>query len=207
MDDQIPAQETGFRTNIVSFDVIGVFVDSYRPYFSYAGGTNGAASIEMEQNKVGEPGSTWDGLATKGPWNAVTAPDPGSRPVAVPTHNSIVNPVWSYYVPAGNVARLIIALENIEYEESFDGGVTFDSTIKEIDGIKYLTVDSYVVPSLHPTNTITQMLRGYIYQISAAQMTFNTSHLWDTPNPVNVTLTVTVDIQNWILASTNVNLR
>jgi hypothetical protein len=203
--DYIDPTNANNVTRITGFDVIGVFVDSYAPNFTYIGGAFGTL-VEINQQKIADPAFTpaWTGLQDRNIWTAAGAPLVAA-PAPIVGPPAISSPVWSYYVPAGNVSRLIIALDNVTFEESTDGGITWVTTTPQTlyTGIQYLTVGAYIVPSLDPVNPITNMLRGYIYQIAADQMVFSTNNLHETPNPTDVNLTVNVTVQNWVLASSN----
>jgi hypothetical protein len=188
-----PAVPTGNQTRITGFDVIGVFVDAYAPNFTYTGGSQGTL-VNINQTQVGTPGAAWTGIQDIGTWTAT-----GTPTVAGPGTGQ----VWGYNVPAAQLSRLVIAVDNVTFEVSSDNGATWtDATCTNYNGIHYITVGGYNVPSLG-TNPVTELLRGYIYTISAEGMTFNTGNLHPTPNPVEVGLTVNVTIQNWILAPSN----
>jgi hypothetical protein len=198
MDNATPAVPTGNQTRITGFDVIGVFVDSYAPNFTYTGESNGTL-IEINQQKIADPAFTpaWGGVQDRSTWTAA-----GSPLVAAPASPS----VWAYNLPATDLPRLIIAVQNVAFDVSADNGATWTTaTGTNYTGIQYITVGGYnvTVPPAVTPSLATALNRGVIYQISANDMTFTTDNLHGTPNPVEVNLTVNVTVQNWVLAPTN----
>ncbi|MCL2561381.1 MAG: hypothetical protein FWE10_03545 [Rikenellaceae bacterium] len=170
------------QTQITNFDVIGVYVDSYYPNFTYGGGGSGTL---FQINQAAPSG----GIGDTGTWPAVGTP---------PTMTTGPNPsIWGYNVAAGSLPRLVIALTTIEYEVSTDGGSTWTpGTDITSTGTYYLTVGGYSNAGL------TSFERGNIYQITAANMTFSTDNLHTTPNPTEIDLTITVTVLPWVLVNT-----
>jgi hypothetical protein len=198
---------TGNETRITGFDVIGVFVDSYYPNFTYTGGGQGTL-VEMNQMQVASPtlDPAWVGIQDKPTPPATAWTATGTPLVAIPETGM----VWGYNIPATQLSRLIIAVENIAFEVSPDSGVSWtDATDTNYTGIQYITVGGYNVtipPATTPVRA-TDLKRGHIYQIAADGLVFNTSNLHATPNPTAVNLVVNVTIQNWILAQTTTELQ
>lgn len=184
---------TGNQTRITGFDVIGVFLDSYFPNFTYVGGGQGTL-VEINQTQVANPAlvPTWPGIQDRSTWTAS-----GTPLVVTPGTGQ----VWAYNVPATQLSRLVIAVDNVTYEASTDGGTGWaPGTSGNYAGIQYITVGGLNVTLGGNTALATQLDRGVIYQIPASGLVFNTSNLHPNPNPVDVDLTVNVTIQNWILA-------
>jgi hypothetical protein len=187
------------RTRITGFDVIGVFLDSYFPNFTYTGGGQGDL-IEIGTTEVANPAVTpaWTGIQDRPTLPATAWTASGTPPVAIPGTGQ----VWGYNVPATQLSRLVIAVENVTYDISTDGATTWTAATGNYMGIQYLTVGGFNVTIAGNTALATQLDRGYIYQIPAGGLIFTTNNLHSNPNPVDVDLTVNVTIQNWILAPT-----
>lgn len=168
------------KSNILSFKVTGVYVDSYKPYFTY-GGTGGEEQFEQNQSIF------YNGInfyKDEGEWTA-----DGTPMVAMPADGT----VWAYNVAAGGLPRLIIRLTGITYEKS---GQTVDMS----NNTYFLTITGYQGMSTSAFE------RGKIYRIGGSAngedngITFDDEDLSDTPNQKDVNLTVRVKISEWEMA-------
>lgn len=159
---------------ITGFDVTGVYVDEYYENFTYAGKAAGNKWMQNQSTvftgNIGDKG-TWTATDVNDVWIA----DTGSTNV------------WAYNVASGGavIPRLIIELKNIKYTPK-------GSVEEPIVGTYYLTVTSY--------SGVTTFERGKIYRIGTIgknDFTFSKDDLGITPNPTNVELVVTVEIDEW----------
>jgi hypothetical protein len=186
-----PAVATGNQTRISGFDVLGIFVDSYYPTFTYTG--SGSGTLVEQNQSTTVPGTTI------GDWNGWSAGFQSSP--ALPAVNAGGSNVWAYNVASGNVARLIIAVNNVTYETSDDNGGTWTTgTTSNYGGTQFITVGGYTVGA----NSVVNFVRGTIYQIS--DLEFTTNNLHSTPNPTDLNLTVNVTIAPWVLSPTTPGL-
>ncbi|MDR0334114.1 MAG: hypothetical protein LBI15_11730 [Dysgonamonadaceae bacterium] len=184
-------------TRIVGFEVLGVFLDSYFPEFTYTGGGYGTL-VEINQTEVANPAVTWTGIQDRPTAPATAWTASGTPPIAIPGAGQ----VWGYNVPATTLSPLVIAVHIVTYETSTDGGTTWVAGSGSYMGIQYITVSGFNVTIGGNTGLATQFDRGHIYQIPASGLVFTTNNLHETPNPVDVDLTVNVTIQNWTLVPT-----
>jgi hypothetical protein len=197
---------------ITGFDVTGVFVDDYRPNFTYGGGWNGTlASIASTH-----PADSWAThmrdvtLPTSGAWRSnatITAGFHTARPSATD--------VWAYQVApvtfsatatgdANSLPRLIIRLHNVQWNvitrDATDSSVTTIAMALPDNEPRYITVTGYETATGEPVRSIS---RGNIYRIgTTAGLTFGLNDITVTPNPTDVTLDVAVTIEDWKLADT-----
>ncbi len=161
-------------TNITAFNVKGVYVDNYHPSFTYAGGFAGTM-FSQDQS------ATFTGIGDAGTWAAT-----GTPLVAAPASGN----VWAHNVASGALPRFIIALDGVKYKVGSDPEVDLSGTTY------YLTVTGY--------NNLgsTVFERGKIYRIGGTNgITFGEDDLGLTPNPVDVTLTLEVTIEEWVLVT------
>ena len=153
--------------DITAFKVTGVFVDSYYPEFTYVGSGSGSPFAQGQS-------AIFNGIGDEGDWAAE------SSPLAAKPGDDVV---WAYQVAAAGVPRLIIRLEDVKYTPNSEEEI-------ELEGIYYLTVSGY--------KTITEFERGKIYRIGGADgITFTYEDLSLTANPVDITLSVEVTIEEW----------
>ena len=197
----------GFR--ITGFRVVGVFVDSHAPSFTFGGSYSGTLT-QINQNLLGSvttssfvadvnPATYTAGVWTGG-WVAA-----GTPLTARPPHVTTVGDrVWAYNVAAGAALypRLIIRLADIRFEEE-DGispGVHAPHTLG--DEFRYLTVTAINFPG-----SATRMTRGNIYRLGGtAGISFELDDLGSTPNPEDMDIAVTVEIVEWQLHDVTVDL-
>lgn len=167
--------------NIKAFTVTGVYVDSYYPSFTYGGSYSGTIFSQGQ-------GGTFSGIGDAGTWAAT-----GTPLVASPDLGLGDNELWAHNVASGGLPRFIIALTGIKYD---DGGTEVDlgNTTSY-----YLTVTGYT--------GVTAFERGKIYRIGGTNgITFDEDDLGLTPNPVDIDLTLTVSIEEWVLVTPNAEL-
>ncbi len=155
---------------IQSFNVTGVFVDSYFPSFTLDGQSSGP--IHYQAQSTNFAGSFGDGppVSTTGPWVAT-----GTAGNMVATAGAGM--VWAYHVAAADLPRFIVRLENIV------------TTGGPVAGTRYITISSY------SGQAPTRFERGRIYQVS---LPFTEAQLAMTPNPSYVTVTAQVRVVDWI---------
>ena len=186
------------RDRILGFTVAGVYVDGYFTSFNYAGVGSGA--IRAQGTSTDFTGV----LGDVGPWAANAANWATSTPASAAPPAAVPQIWWAYNVPAGTISRLIIAVTNVTYEKSTDGGATWVPGItKDPTFTYYLTVSSYVNPVGGAVWT-QDFLRGYVYQVG--NLTFNRLNLHGTPNPTDLDLEVLVSVRPWQFQALNANL-
>lgn len=180
---RIELKEVKGDTNIVSFDVKGVYVDDYYGSFTLTGREAGSIwhqsdSRDFSSNagvpypNVGEAG-TWSSTGAQGATSAVPA----------------AGQVWAYHVASASVPRFIVMLANIKYKDASGTETTF---VGNGDGVAYLTVSTY-------KNSPIQFERGKVYQVSG--LVFGRDNLATSPNPTDVTLTVTANMVDWSMVA------
>ena len=179
------------KANIKSFDVTGVYVDSYHPNFTYVGGFNGTMHSQGSSKTFTQ--ILADGMGDTGTWTATDAATSGIF-IADP-QTGANGDVWAYQVASGALPRFIIELDNISYEDASSAVVT-------LTGKHYLTVQSYT-----GLGSLT-FERGKIYRIGATNgIEFDEDDLGTTPNPTDLQLTVEVSIDEWDLVTPGANLQ
>jgi hypothetical protein len=98
---------------------------------------------------------------------------------------------------SGGVPRFIIHLTKVVWH---DDNTNADVEITTNNGDRYLTVTGYEEFNVTPAPAVTTFERGKIYTIGGEDgITFDEDDLGITPNPVDLTLTVTVDVDDWVL--------
>lgn len=90
--------------------------------------------------------------------------------------------VWAHQVVSGGLPRFIVHLSDVKYQIN-DGNV--DTAEEDL----YITIAGY--------KDITEFERGKIYKVG--NLSFTYYDLFDTPNPDNLTLTVYVTVEDWVL--------
>lgn len=167
-------------SDITAFTVTGVYVDDYYPRFTLGGGYSGTMF------SLGSTG-TYNGATfykNEGTWAAAqaTAGDPF---IAVPELSSGSGEVWAYNVAPGSLPRLIVRLSGVKYNPG-TGEVDLGTTPH------YLTMTGY-------TNLGSAAFeRGKIYRLSGSTgFQFDHDDLGLVPNPVDIDLTVQVQIDEW----------
>ena len=164
--------------NITAFTVTGVYVDSYYPSFTYGGSYSGTIFSQGQ-------GATFSGIGDEDTWAAT------GNPLAV-SPDLGDDELWAHNVASGGLPRFIIALTGVKYDDG-GGEVDLGSTPH------YLTVTGYT--------GVTAFERGKIYRIGGANgITFDEDDLGLTPNPVDVDLTLTVSIEEWVLVTPGAEL-
>lgn len=166
--------------NIKAFTVTGVYVDSYYPSFTYGGSYSGTIFSQGQ-------GGTFSGIGDADTWAAS-----GTPLVASPDLGLGDDELWAHNVASGGLPRFIIALTGVKYD---DGGGEVDLGNTPY----YLTVTGYT--------GVTAFERGKIYRIGGTNgITFDEDDLGLTPNPVDIDLTLTVSIEEWVLATPGAEL-
>ena len=192
----------GFR--ITGFRVVGVFVDSHAPSFTFGGSYSGALTQIGTNTQGGVTTSnfvadvnlaTYDAGVWTGGWEAT------GTPLTARPHETHV---WAYNVAADAVLypRLVIRLADIRFEEEdgISSGVHAQHNLG--DAFRYLTVTAINFPG-----GATRMTRGNIYRLGGEQgISFELDDLGLTPNPVDLDLAVTVEIVEWQLHDVTVDL-
>ncbi len=178
---------------VTGFTVEGVYVDNWYPSFTYGGLFSGAAFDQKQDTTF-----TLNTLKDVGIWPATSA---NSNDLVTNPFYAIskVDSVWAYNVAAGGLPRLIIKLTNVSYMVDHDK----DTNTAEIEvtdpATLYLTVTGYT----DTDGPITEFKRGRIYNIGGNTdgdgkgIVFDPDDTGLTPNPVGVTLDVTVGIKEW----------
>lgn len=164
---------------ITSFTVKGVYVDDYFDSFKMTGAEAGSQHQQ-------EQGTDFSGvMGDNAGWDSALD---GSDVIAAPTTGS----VWAYHMASAALPRFIIHLGNIKYDT--DGaGAEPEVTIS---GDRYITVSGYD----EEASGLISFERGKIYRIGADDgITFELDELGLTPNPENVTLTVNVQVIDWVV--------
>lgn len=159
--------------NIVSFDVTGVFVDSYYQSFTLDGKSSGtivnqSSSTDFTGN-IGDTG-TWSSTGAAG--SAVAVPGSGKS--------------WVYHMASDALPRLVVRVSNIVYKDS-------NNQQQTLSDVRYITVTGYNEAA------ITKFERGKIYQIASLTLSVDKAAL--TPNPSDVTLTVKATVIDWVPTS------
>jgi hypothetical protein len=165
-------------STIKAFTVSGVYIDGYYPSFTYEGGHSGTLFAQGQSTNF--TGTTGDA----GTWAAA-----GSPLIAAPASSN----VWAHNVASGGIPRFIIALTGVKYDKGA-GEVDLSGTTH------YLTVTGYTDGG----TPLSAFERGKIYRIGGTNgIEFDEEDLGLTPNPVNVTLTLKVTIDEWVLVTPN----
>ncbi len=163
------AKVTGDDGTIKEYVVTGVFVDNYRTSYTMSGkGSGDLITRDRDAETVG--------LYDVGTWEG----NEESSYEATPGGGN----VWAYHIAPGSVATLIIRLENVTAIKEGESGPEDDP----IAGTLYLTITGY-------SGFTGSFERGKIYQI--ANVAFDNSNLYDTPNPDGVIITATIEIVDW----------
>ncbi len=185
--------------DIISFTVAGVYVDEWASQFTYGGSYDGtvwaqAQSTTFATGFMGDE-TGWASNVTT-PATAATTPA-----VAAPGSGN----VWAYNVPAGNLPRLIIKLTGVTYVKDDLSTTDVVETYEEPQPL-FLTVTGYKEGS----TAITKFVRGNIYSIGGGLdgdgIVFGPEDTSFTPNPANVTLAVTVDIEEWVIVPVSADI-
>lgn len=160
--------------DITAFDVTGVYIDDYYPSFTYGGLYSGDIVSQGTS-------TTFNGIGDVGTWAA-------SGLIAAPASNK----VWAHNVASGGLPRFIIRIENVKWNPGLSSGG--GSGEVPLVGTYYLTVTGY------NNGNLTTFERGKIYRIGAVNgIEFDQDDLGLAPNPVDVTFTMNVLIEEWVL--------
>ena len=185
--------------DIISYTVAGVYVDEWASQFTYGGSYDGTVWAQA-QNTTFATGFLGDetGWASN-----VTTPATAEATPAVAAPGS--GNVWAYNVPAGNLPRLIIKLTGVTYVKDDLSTTEVVETYAEPQPL-FLTVTGYK----EGATAITKFVRGNIYSIGGGVdgngIVFGPEDTSFTPNPANVTLAVTVDIEEWAIVPVTANI-
>lgn len=180
---RIELAEVVGSSNVVSFDVTGVFVDEYYGSFTLTGAAAGAIYHQSTRTdftgNIGDAG-TWS--STGGLGTAVATPG-GTN-------------VWAYHVASSGLPRLIIRLNHIMIDNDGDGGdapVMIDLN-GDGNGIRYITVTGY-----QGDNVPANFERGKYYQIASIVLDASDEdgNIGQEPNPTDVTVTAQLQVRDW----------
>jgi hypothetical protein len=187
------------QTRILGFTVSGVYADNYFSNFNYAGIGSGAVFSQGPATTFTGIGDTGIWAASASDWAASVAPV-AAPPVAIPANR------WAYNVPAGTISRLIVAVTNVTYEVTTDGGTTWVAGASILPGnTYYLTISDYRTGLGASGIWSNDFARGTVYGID--NITFVTANLHNTPNPTDVSLTVQITVRPWSYQGLNVDLQ
>ncbi len=171
-------------TEMTSFTVTGVFLDSYYPSFTFGAGYSGDR-VDQGRNPILPATTTGD----RGTWPAERRAS--GLYAASPSDPTGTKSVWAYNVAAGSTPRLLVRLSDIKYE--------FVGTAHDLTGqTRFLTVVNYTGLS-NPA-----FERGRIYRIEA--LDFDWRKLSETPNPPGYNLSVSVEVEEWEVVSTDAEI-
>lgn len=172
--------------DITAFTVEGVYVDSYHSEFTFGAGNAGTVH---EQATSTDFTSMLGVMQDAGAW---VATDNAGSWISAPTAGDL----WAYQVASGGLPRFIIKLTGVKYME---GGNEVDSSPQAY----YLTVKGYT----NGADALSTFERGKIYKIGGTNgITFTPGDLGLTPNPVDVDLTVNVEIIEWEIVEPDAEL-
>lgn len=172
---------------VTAFNVTGVWVDAWHPEFTM-GGLNAGTIYNQFISTVFTPNTMGD----EGTWAAT---DVAGTLTAVPEANK----VWYHHVPAGGLPRLIIRVDGIKYQPT-----TGDEVDLSGDDPYYITVRSYTDGG----TPLTQFKAGHIYKVGgAAGISFKApDNIHVVPNPADIELTLTVEVQDWVIVNPDAEL-
>jgi hypothetical protein len=166
------------KSDITAFTVTGVYVDDYYPSFTLGGGYSGTKfSLGSTTAYTGDAF-----YKNEGAWAAA-----GTPLAATPEASVGSGEVWAYNVAPGSLPRLIVRLSGVKYDAG-EGEVDLGATPH------YLTMTGY--DNLGSAT----FERGKIYRLSSG-IEFDHDDLGLTPNPVDIDLTVTVAIDEWVVVT------
>ena len=191
-------------TDILGFNVIGVYVDSWAPQFAYGTPYYKGDVFAQDTHSLIEGEDTYqaDPLGEAGIWAAVAATNATGENVYQATAGTDL--VWGYDVAAGVLPRLIIVLNNVQYMSDTDGDEATAPVLYTDPATLYLTVTGYNAGAL------TAFERGHIYNIGGDTdqdgITFGPGDTHLTPNASEVTLQVNVTITEWTIEYPDANL-
>ena len=164
------ADDAGNTIN--SFDITGVYVTDFYPSYT-VGGSYGETMYDQKLSTDFSPViSCMKDEATWSSVEGIVKPDATTK-------------VWAYNTPSGNLPRLILRITNI------DG--TIGGSAADPARVYYLTITTYSKIG----NPITIFERGKVYRIS--ELKFDASKLGEVPNSNRITLSVSVDITEWVI--------
>ena len=167
-------------TDITAFTVEGVYLDGYYPSFTYGGSRDGAKFTQGSS-------TTFTGIGDRGPWTATgTSPDLTAKPTDNAATADVVEDRWAHNVAADALPMFIIHLTGVGNNAS--PSVT-------TSGDQYLTMSKYNGLGAG----VTTFERGKIYRLS--DLTFSTENLDVKPNASGLTLTATVEIDEWVVVT------
>ena len=162
---------------ITRFNVTGVYLDEYYDYFTYGGGNWGDLYTQKQSTDfsraVGDAG-TW--AATADPRRAVPAS----------------GKVWAHNVVSNSLPRLIVRMNNIQYNDKVTGTATTLNETKYLSVRRYLGMEG---AKFEP---------GKIYRVT---IKFDQDHLGQNPNPEFVDLIVAVQVEEWIIETPTAELQ
>jgi hypothetical protein len=169
---------------MVSFKVIGVYVDNFYPEFTYGGGHDGAeytqgVSTDLDNGIIGDTADI----------EAI------GNPLRVSHANG---DVWAHNVAAGALPRFIVVLApGAEWSYTDEHG---DPQTKTEEEVRFVTLKSY--------KNVDAFQRGKIYRIGTPTnpFTITPDYLKPTPNNEDVDIIVSVDIVEWDVETPEVEM-
>jgi hypothetical protein len=169
--------------DITSFDVTGVYVDKFFRSFRWDG--QGSYLYNMGTNpdysQIVDFGMGDEALKSS-----------GAGTIAIPGGTN----VWAYNVPSGGMPMLVLKVQNVLIDN--DKNTTIElangTTVNAFAQTFYLTVTGYTGMAE------TEFLRGNIYKVGAIEFDVDDlKYLY--PNPEDVQLTVTIEVDPWRVKS------
>lgn len=184
---------------IVSFTVSGVYVDDFKPSYTYVGAGSGALTT-MGMTTSDSDYTSWistHAMGDEGTWESVAAVHP-ALPAASPdlAGTPVITELWGYNVAPDAAPKLIIKLTDVKYSVASD---SYASTKEDIaDETYYLTVKTYKDSASAP---LTSFERGHVYRVgtSTNALTFTLDDLGLTPNQSDITLMAKVSVTGWVV--------
>ena len=169
--------------NITAFRVAGVYIDKYYDTFTMTGGVPAAAvAWDLQQGTVFT--DNIGDVAAGNEWQVAVTPGSSVNPTIDPGSGKL----WAFHLPAVGIPGIIIHLTDIKYSEPKPGspGETVEVSMP---GDRYVTVTSF------NSGATDLFKRGEMYRI--ADLAFTQTKIGPTPNPIDIDLTVKVDLLQW----------
>jgi hypothetical protein len=179
---------------ITGYDVVGVYVDEVYANYNYAGsfGPTGATMLNAQTSATYLTNNLVPaGMGVEDTWTAAQVTTSDEMPFIT---TRAANQSWGFNVPAGSVARLIIALKNIE--ATLVDGTT---VLQKDTNTRYLTVTGYT--NATTDNAGGALEAGWVYKVGSAThnsiFEFKYSNIYPLPNQPNVDLLIKVTVLDW----------
>lgn len=186
----------GQMRRIVGFNVTGVWLDGTFPEFTYGGSNAGTVRSFGTTNDplilnaaATAPVSILTPTISTQELNLTTWIATPAATLPIATHSN----VWAFNFASGNVPRLIVRFENIQW------AAQGDATVNTIAGPRFITVTHYNGSATNPRQ------RGNIYYIAATDFNIDLNDLGITvTNPEQVYVRVVVQAMPWNLVNTTI---